>query len=97
MTNHIRNHWIKHKDKKWVTCKDGFTFSCLAGEHYKSSPDYDYECGDYQEWELGYPSQPDNIIMPYIWDINNPTRTIYEYVPTEVVNQLIEKHNGLED
>ena len=33
--------------------------------------------------------------MEYVEDYDNPTYTVYAYVPVEVVQEVIEKHGGI--
>lgn len=84
---------IRHK----ITCNDGFTFSCQAsGDHYCSPKEYGLPAKDYDAWEIGYPSAPDHALVPFIEDDDrDSTDSVYPYVPTDVVLDLIEKHGGL--
>lgn len=52
------------------------------------------ESGEYVACEVGYPSQKEELLMPYIEDPTEPTKTVYPYVPVEVIEQVIEKHGG---
>jgi hypothetical protein len=47
--------------------------------------------------ELGFPSEEDDLITDYadMYVVDNPTKTVYPYVPIEIVNELIEKHGGI--
>ena len=45
--------------------------------------------------ELGYPSEPDELIKEYAEDWDDLTDTVYGYVPIEVVDKLLEKHGGI--
>lgn len=53
-------------------------------------------CCEFENVELGFPSQYDDIIKEYAED-DNYTRTVYGYVPIELVEKLIEKHGGIVD
>lgn len=80
-----------------ITCNDGFSFSCQAsGDHYCSPKEYGLPAKDYKAWEIGYPSAHDHALIPFIEDDDRDSSdSIYLYVPTEVVLDLIEKHGGL--
>lgn len=52
------------------------------------------ESGEYATCEVGYPSQKEELLMPYIEDPTEPTKAVYPYVPVEVIEQVIEKHGG---
>jgi hypothetical protein len=60
--------------------------------HYCTPRDND---GPYAEFEVGFPSQPEDQLMPYAEDPERPTDTVYGYVPLEVIEALIEKHGGV--
>lgn len=49
----------------------------------------------YVEVELGYPSQVEPDILPYAEDSDDPTRTVYGYVPIEIVDAVVKKHGGI--
>jgi hypothetical protein len=91
-----------------ITCADGFTMSVIAGwgTYCTPRPDgwfdeeprvgEDYE-GPYTHVEVGFPSaRPEPWIEWREWaeDPENPTGTVYAYVPVEAVSTLIESHGG---
>lgn len=77
-----------------VVCADGFQISIQASPfHYCSSKDKNAE--KFEKVELGFPNQEDDLIMEYADNPDDPTRTIYGYVPIEVVDKLMEKHGGI--
>lgn len=55
----------------------------------------------YEEVELGYPSEPDDLINEYAEigydDTPNYTNTVHGYVPLDIVEKLIEKHGGFKE
>ena len=68
-----------------IECTDGFTFSMITGLNTYSGPG----CA-----EIGYPSEPDELLEPHREMINeNPTESVYPYTPLTVVAQLLKKHN----
>ena len=76
-----------------IKCKDGFSLSVQASSSAYCSPRESYP----ELWlsvEVGYPSEVPELIMGYVEDKENPTDTVYGYVPTELVEQLIESHGG---
>ena len=78
-----------------VKCADGFTVSVQASRYFYSTPNAYMAEGCYTHWELGFPSEADALINEYAKDEDNLTDTVYGFVPTEIVNALIEKHGGL--
>ena len=79
-----------------ATCKDGFSISIQAGSSLYCRPRQDW-LYEYDSVELGYPSDPDDLIAEYAEDPDDLTGTVYGYVPVELVDQLLEKHGGLVD
>jgi len=45
--------------------------------------------------EVGFPSAEEELIMPWAEDRNQPTETVYGYVPVDVVTNVIVKHGGI--
>lgn len=76
-----------------VICKDGFNVSRQGGTKYHYCRPR-HHCDEYEELELGYPSELDDIIAKYAEDINT-TSTVFAYVPIEVIENLIDKHGGI--
>ena len=80
-----------------IICKDGFQMSVQAsGSHY-CEPRELLADGAYTKWEVGFPSAEEETLMPYCSEPEEPLETVYGWVPTEVIDALIEKHGGLRD
>ena len=90
-------YYTHQKNRDYIVCNDGFRFSCQASEnHYCSPKKNGLPAKDYKLWEIGYPSKPDHAILPYIEDEDrDATGSVYPYVPTDAVIDLIVKHGGL--
>ena len=97
------NHPIRLLGNNRITCVDGFTASVIAGEGAHCSPrpgfgvSADYP-GPYFSVEVGYPSA-----RPEPWDetwaelaenSDEPTRTVYGWVPADTIRALIALHGG---
>lgn len=80
-----------------VRCKDGYTVSIQASSGAYCNPRVDEPSNGYKSVELGYPSQKDELILPYAESDDNPTGTVYGYVPMQVVHQLCNDHGGIID
>ena len=81
---------------KRLHCNDGFSMSVQAHEYNYCSPRVDPADTDYYfEVEVGFPSEREELLMEYVEDYDNPTETVYGYVPVEVVQEVIEKHGGI--
>lgn len=77
-----------------VYLRDGSSISIQAGTGAYSKP---RELrGPYYAVELGYPSQVFEEFLPYAEDANKPTQTIYGYVPIDLVEQVCDKHGGID-
>ena len=80
-------------NRPYAICKDGFSISIQASKNHYCSPRLDM-MGEYDEVELGFPSQLDELIDDFAEDPDT-TQTVYGYVPVEVVDALLEKHGGI--
>ena len=76
-----------------MACRDGFTMSVQAGEGNYSTPRS--ETGPWTAYEVGFPSEEEEILMPYAEDPSTPTRTVYGWVPIATVALVVDKHGGL--
>ena len=74
---------------------DGVSLSVQAGEHLYCSPRSNK--GPYTQVEIGFPSEPlPELFMPYCEKPDNPTETVYAYVPLELVLFYIGSHGGID-
>ena len=80
------------KKYKPAVCADGFTVSIQASTGGYCSPRNDE--GPYTAVEVGYPSRVDSLLLPYAEDSENPTQTVYGWVPSAVVLECLESHGG---
>lgn len=92
VSEYIMRHKIAHPVVPHITCADGFSMSVQAGRIHYCSPRSDI--GPWLRVEVGFPSEEEPDLLPYAEDPHNPTETVYGYVPTEVVDRIIEKHGG---
>jgi hypothetical protein len=79
---------------KKVVCADGFTLSVQANENAYCSPRIN-DATLYVEVEVGFPSGKEELIMPWAEDPEEPTETVYGYVPVSVVTNVLAKHGGI--
>ena len=82
------------KLNKSVICADGFRMSVQAHEGGYCSPRIN-DAERYTAVEVGYPSRVEPLLMPFCEDPNEPTETVYGYVPSHVVTTVIAKHGGM--
>lgn len=76
-----------------VVCADGFTMSVQASATHYCDPRSNH--GPYDEVEVGFPSDSDPLLMPYIERINeDATQSVFPYVPLSVVESVIHNHGG---
>jgi len=76
-----------------MKCEDGFTMSVQASNTHYCTPRI--ESGPWTAFEIGYPSQKEDLIMKYAETPEEPTNTVYGHVPLNVVIKVIKKHGGL--
>lgn len=82
------------KIRPWALCNDGYEISIQASEYHYSNPRVD-GASEYTEVELGFPNEPDDLIIEYAETPDKPTETVYGFVPIELVEKLIQKHGGI--
>ena len=77
-----------------VVCADGFEMSVQANEGAYCSPRID-GAERYTEVEVGFPSEREDLLMPYVEDESKPLQTVYGWVPVATVSLVIAKHGGM--
>lgn len=78
-----------------IICNDGFRISVQASSFNYCTPRENLSDGEYETVELGMPSMEDDLIKEYAENKSNYTNTIYGFVPMEIVEELILKHDGI--
>lgn len=92
----------------WLFCADGFRFSVIAGDGAYCTPrpsaysilgeaPADYP-GPYTAVEVGFPSQrPEPWTQWAEWaeSTEDPTDTVYAYVPVDALRELVALHGGV--
>lgn len=76
-----------------IVCNDGFKMSVqgYSGHYCRPRTTQNW----YLELEIGFPSQEESLIMPYAESSENPTQTVYGWVPIEIIDEVIIKHGGI--
>ena len=82
----------KHYDR--VVCADGFSMSVQASAYNYCQPQ-EPAADRYETVEIGFPTAKEPMLMPYAETPENPTDTVYAYVPVELVTNVIVKHGGM--
>ena len=78
-----------------VVCKDGFSFSCQANEGAYCHPRKD-NCDHYSEVEVGFPNMSEPLIAEFKESPDmDDSKSVFPYVPSEIVHILITKHGGI--
>ena len=76
-----------------VRCADGFTVSVQAGYGIRSIPGCDAD--SYIDVELGYPAGKEDDWIIYAENRSMPTDTVYNFVPVELVDKVLDAHGGI--
>jgi len=86
-----------YENRPRIHCYDGFSFSVQANKYHYCSPKCDpYDSLIYDNYEVGYPSEPLLELKEYVewwydcWD------TVFGYVPIDVIKTIIDKHKGID-
>jgi len=77
-----------------VVCADGFKMSVQAGVHNYCDPRVS-DAPKYDLVEVGFPTSEESMLMPYAETPEDPTGTVYPFVPVELVTNVIVKHGGM--
>lgn len=75
-----------------IRCADGLSFSVQANSTAYCAPRTDD--GPYTAVEVGFPSQRVEAFMEYAEDPDNPTETVYGWVPAEIVEKVVNDRGG---
>jgi len=76
-----------------VVCKSGLRFSVQASyAHYCAPRD---NVGPFSEVEVGFPNLVVDELMPFAEDAEEPTRTVYGWVPVDLVERIIADNGGI--
>ena len=75
-------------------CADGFSMSVQARDGAYCHPRVD-GASRYESVEIGFPSAAEPILMDWAENPEEPTETVYGWVPGAVVRQVIEAHGGM--
>ena len=86
----IMNFYIRPR----IHCVDGFNFSVQGGEGNYSIPRKNEK--EFRAMEIGYPNQVEELILTFAEDKDNPTETVYGYVDNDIIQQVIDKHGGID-
>jgi len=77
-----------------IICKDGFSLSVQGSEFHYCSPKENTDF--FIQMEIGFPSEKEDLIMQFIEDYQEPTDSVYPYVPFVIIESVIEKHGGID-
>ena len=78
-----------------VICNDGFEMSVQAGQSLYSEPRDVVD--SYEEAEVGFPSVEESLLTSYAEDGEALCDTVYGYVPCSIIDEVIEKHGGINE
>jgi hypothetical protein len=76
-----------------IHCNDGFNFSVQGGDGKYSTPRRNEK--EFMAMEIGFPSEVEELILDFAEEKYNPTETVYGYVDTNIIQQVIDKHGGI--
>ena len=77
-----------------LVLKSGLSLSVQASSYHYCEPRSD--SGPYSSFEIGFPSEKIDKIMEYAEDPESPTATVYGYVPSQVVLEIIQDNQGID-
>lgn len=83
----------RYSKRPLLICNDGFSMSVQATNTHYCNPRKLTD--EYEEVEVGYPNMDEVLIKDYAEDPKNLTNSVYGYVPVELLEQVIIKHQGI--
>ena len=78
-----------------LVCVDGFSMSVQGSAGHYCEPRITQD--NYEKMEIGFPSEPEELIAEYAENDTDLTQTVYGYVPVELIQKVIDKHGGISD
>ena len=84
----------KQKQNLRVVCLDGFSMSVQASSYTYCTPRID-NAKRYSAVEVGFPSEEEPLLMEWAEFREDPTGTVYAWVPSHVVATVCAKHGGI--
>ena len=76
-----------------IICEDGFAMSVQAGQRHYCHPRSDN--GPWASVEVGYPTIREPLLLEVAENPDTPTETVYGWVPSEIIWDVILKHGGV--
>lgn len=76
-----------------IFCVDGFNISVQGSTEFYSEPRDVVE--SYSSMECGFPSKEEDLLKNYA-ESNDYLNSVYPYTPVEVIEQVVEKHGGID-
>lgn len=87
------NNQTSYKIRPDIVCADDFSMSVQASARHHCIPKN--AKGPHSMVEVGYPSRYEQLLTPYKSGRGNPTKSVFYYVPADVVDAVIQKHGGV--
>jgi len=84
----------KYQVRDRAICADGYSVSIQGGTHTHYCLPRTH-VNEYEAVELGYPSMADEELIQYAENQDDPTGSVYGYVPISVIELVISKHGGI--
>jgi len=79
---------------KRIECADGFSMSVQASKYNYCEPRID-NASEYTAVEVGFPSDYEPMLVPWVEDPDDYTGTVYGWVPAQVIVDVCAKHGGV--
>ena len=82
-----------------LVMNDGTELSIQASSFHHCNPrtteipNYNW----YDEFEIGFPNRVIDKLLPYAEDVDEPTETVYAYVPKNLIRCIVEDCGGVKE
>lgn len=88
-------HTDKFQQSPRLILANGVCLSIQASEYHYCLPRETLPYSQYNEFEVGFPSEEIEALMPYCDDSSRPSESVYPYVPLEVLDAYIASVGGV--
>jgi hypothetical protein len=84
---------LRHTER--IVLGDGISLSIQASQYHYCMPRETLPYAEYESFEIGFPSECIEELLPYAEESDKPTQTVYPYVPKGIIEAVIVGHGGI--
>lgn len=89
------SYMLEHQMCPKMILKSGLEMSVQASAYHYCSPRESVRYTSYSAFEVGFPTEVVEELLPYAETPSDPTGSVYARVPAEVIQRVIDDHGGI--